>query len=182
MLVDLPRRIRWYLRPGLWIAARIAGREPVPARLLAHAPKLAVGAGVFEALAAGPAELERRLLAVARIAASVACGCPFCVDMNAATWKRAGLAPGELEALLNERPVGFLGYRDRLAAEYARVLSRTPIALDADLSEALVATFDAREMVVLAATIAQVIYWSRFNQGLGVPSAGFFDPAACKVG
>ncbi len=181
MLVEPPRRIPWYLRPGLWIAARIAGGEPVPTRLLAHAPKLAVGAGIFEALAAGPAEVEPRLLALARIAASVSCGCPCCVDMNAATWKRAGLSAGELNALLKEGDVGFLGDRERLAAEYARVLSRTPICLDGDLSKALLKVFQPRELVVLAATIAQVNYWSWFNQGLGVPSVRFFDPALCKV-
>jgi alkylhydroperoxidase family enzyme len=41
--------------------------------------------------------------------------------------------------------------------------------------------FSAREIVVLATTIAQVNFWSRFNQGLGVPAAGFFDETACPV-
>jgi hypothetical protein len=26
-----------------------------------------------------------------------------------------------------------------------------------------------------------VNFWSRFNQGLGVPAAGFFDERACAV-
>jgi len=26
-----------------------------------------------------------------------------------------------------------------------------------------------------------VNYWARFNQGLGVPSAGFFDESVCKL-
>jgi hypothetical protein len=30
-------------------------------------------------------------------------------------------------------------------------------------------------------TIAQVNFWSRFGQGLGVPAAGFFDESACPV-
>ncbi|HSO40065.1 MAG TPA: hypothetical protein VLT33_46375, partial [Labilithrix sp.] len=47
------------------------------------------------------------------------------------------------------------------------------------LRSELVACFRPREIVVLATTIAQVNYWARFNQGLGVPAAGFFDATVC---
>jgi hypothetical protein len=41
--------------------------------------------------------------------------------------------------------------------------------------------FSDREIVVLAATIAQVNYWARLNNGLGIPSGGFFDDRACEL-
>jgi AhpD family alkylhydroperoxidase len=168
----------------LWLAARMTGKDPLPARLLAHFPKGAVGAGVFELTAASaPADLDARSLAVARIVASAVAGCPFCVDMNAATWKNAGLEPAELRALI-ALDVGAwpaLGARESVAARYATALSRTPVEVDEALADALRERFTPREIVVLAATIAQVNYWSRFNQGLGVPAAGFFDEAACRV-
>lgn len=182
LVVEPPARAPWFLRPMLWIARRMTGKDPLPGRLLAHFPRGALGAGVMEVTAAGaPGDLDGRTLAAARIVASAVAGCPFCVDMNAATYTRAGLAREELDALLDldEARWPALGPRTALAARYARALSRTPVTLDATLVEELRAAFSAREVVTLATTIAQVNFWSRFNQGLGVPSAGFFVEEAC---
>ncbi len=184
LVVEPPARIPWILRPMLWIAARMTGKDPLPGRLLAHFPKGAIGAGALELAAAGaPGDLDGRTLATARIVASAVAGCPFCVDMNAATWKRAGLSPAELNALLRleEGAWPALGARENTAARYARALSRTPVTVDEPLAAELAAHFTPREIVVLAATIAQVNYWSRFNQGLGIPAAGFFDETACPA-
>lgn len=172
------------LRPFLWLARRLTGKDPLPGRLLAWFPKGAIGAGVFEACAAGaPGDLEGRVLAAARVVASAVTACPFCLDMNAATWRRAGLAGEELDALVHLRREAWapLGERVQLAAQYAEALSRTPIELSPPLTSALTAAFSPRELVVLATTIAQVNYWARFNQGLGVPSAGFFDESVCRL-
>ncbi|MBX7099875.1 MAG: carboxymuconolactone decarboxylase family protein [Myxococcaceae bacterium] len=182
--VPPPEAAPWFLRPMLWLTRRITGKDPLPARLLAHAPKAAVGAGVFELLAAGaPADLDGRSLAVARLVASVVGGCPFCVDMNAATWSRAGLTAGELALLLGDEQGRWpeLGLREAVAARYARALSLTPVEVDPALVAELTSRFSAREVVVLASTIAQVNFWTRFNQGLGVPAAGFFDERACAL-
>lgn len=168
----------------LWLAKKLTGKEPLPGRLLAHFPKGAVGAGLFELTAASaPGDLDARCLAVARIVASATSGCPFCLDMNAATWKRAGLSTSELPILVRPEPSRFneLGTREALAARYARALSLTPIELDPALRASMTEHFDARELVVLATTIAQVNFWTRFNQGLGVPAAGFFDQSVCKL-
>ncbi len=179
--IPLPRP-PWYLRPALWLARRITGKEPLPARLLTWFPKGAFGAGIFEATAAGGTDLEPRLLAIARIVASRVAGCPFCLDMNAAVWKRAGLAPGELRLLLGEtHGLATLGVREGLVARYADVLSQTPVDVPPQLVVELTAAFGAKEIVVLATTIAQVNYWARFNQGLGVPAAGFFDESVCRL-
>lgn len=168
----------------LWLAKRLTGKDPLPGRLLAWFPKGAVGVGVFEALAAGaPGDLDARSLATARIVSSAVAGCPFCLDMNAATWKRAGLSPGELTMLVHLRRADWasLGVREHLAARYAEALSLTPVVLSPELAHALTTVFSPRELVVLATTIAQVNFWSRFNQGLGVPSAGFFDESVCAL-
>ena len=181
-LIPVPPRVPWYLRPALWVTKRITGKDPLPARLLAWFPKGAFGAGVFEATAAGGGDLDTRLLAVARIVSSRVAGCPFCLDMNAATWKRAGLTDNELRLLVrDDADLSVLGAREALAAKYAHALSVTPVVVDAALVAELTAQFSPKEVVVLATTIAQVNYWSRFNQGLGVPSAGFFDESVCKL-
>jgi len=181
LLVPLPTKVPWWLRPGLWLTRRITGKEPLPGRLLAYFPKGAIGAGLFELTAAGEGDLPGRVLACARIAASLVCGCPFCLDMNVATWRRAGLVEGELRLLLEGSEPTALGQREAAAVGYAQALSRTPVELDAALREQLVRSFTPREVVILASTIAQVNYWSRFSQGLGVPAAGFYDGQACPL-
>ncbi len=185
-LVPPPARIPFVLRPALWIARRLTGKDPLPARLLAHAPKAAIGAGVLEMTAAhGPTDLDSRLLAIARIVASARAGCPFCLDMNAATHARADvrLTRAELDVLVACDRVGWESWptRERATALYALALSSTPVVLDPDLRVMLASAFTPREIVVLASTISQVNFWARFNQGLDVPAAGFFDDGVCAV-
>jgi AhpD family alkylhydroperoxidase len=180
-LIPVPSHVAWFLRPMLWVTRRMTGKDPLPARLLSYFPKGAVGAGLFELTAAGAGDLDARCLAVARIVASAVSGCPFCLDMNAATWKRAGLRADELPVLFGDGPWSSLGPREAVAARYAKALSLTPVRLDPELVQALELQFTARERVVLATTIAQVNYWTRFNQGLGVPAAGFFDESVCPL-
>jgi alkylhydroperoxidase family enzyme len=55
------------------------------------------------------------------------------------------------------------------------------VQLDEELASALRAAFSEREIVVLALTVGQVNFWSRFNQGLGISAAGFFDERACPL-
>jgi AhpD family alkylhydroperoxidase len=184
LVVQPPRHVPFFLRPALWLARRLTGKDPMPARLLAHFPKGAVGVGLFELAAPhAPRDLESRVLAVARVVASAVAGCPFCIDMNAASWREAGLTGAELEALLqvDRQRWEHLGPRERVAARYAEALSRTPVQLDEELASALRAAFSEREIVVLALTVGQVNFWSRFNQGLGISAAGFFDERACPL-
>ena len=184
LLVDPPARVPWYLRLGLWWARRAAGKEPLAGRLLAHAPRAALTAGIFELGAAhGPRDLGRRELAVARLVASAVSGCAFCIDMNAAGHRDAGLTRDELATLLglDAEHWSALGEREHAAALYAQSLSSTPVEVSRELQMAVRWRFSDREIVVLATTIAQVNYWARLNNGLGVPSAGFFDERACAL-
>lgn len=181
-----PARIPWRLRPLIWIAERMTKKPALPARVLAHAPKAALGAGLFELSAYSGAQLAKAdgalLLVIARLVASQTAGCPFCVDMNAAAALRGTLAQAQIERLIaNWRDAIFgLSVRAQLAAEYAHVLSATPVAVTETLLQRLQQHFTGREIVVLAHTVAQVNYWSRFNQGVGIPAAGFYADA-CAV-
>lgn len=174
---------RW-LRPLVWLAERIAGGPLPPARLLAMSPRQALGAGILELTAASaPRDLDPRSLAAARIIASLTAGCPFCLDMNAATWRRAKLSADDLSALLSADPLRWeaLGAREAAAARYAHALSLTPAHVSPALQAELRDLFSPREIVVLAATIAQVNMWSRFGEGLGVPPLGMAAAAQCPV-
>lgn len=177
--IDPPPRIPLLLRLGVWIAERVTGRRMLPARLLAWYPRTALGSGLLEALIADrDGRIDRRMLKLVRLAASFATACPFCVDMNQHRHREAGVSDDELRGLRERREPGeiaSLSDLERLAIRYARLASATPLRFDPAFVEELRAAFDERELVVLASTAAQVNYWARLCEALGVPSAGFGD-------
>jgi alkylhydroperoxidase family enzyme len=65
--------------------------------------------------------------------------------------------------------------RERLAIQYARLVSQTPLKFQPDFFEQLRQHFNEREIVILASTAAQVNYWARLIQSLGIPPAGFAE-------
>lgn len=178
-LVPEPPRMPLLLRLGVNISDRVTGRRMVPARLLAWVPRAAVGAGVMEALVAHE---PARLLRLVRLAASFTVGCAFCIDMNAHDRDREAVSDAELAALRDagaaDLAAVFPDARERLAVAYAHRVSLTPPDLPPAFTAELTAAFGERELVTLASTIAQVNYWARLNQALGVPPAGFTDVCA----
>jgi AhpD family alkylhydroperoxidase len=174
--IDPPASPPWLLRLLTWVAERIAGRRLLLARLLAWYPRAALGAGLLEAtIAHGEGRLDRRLLKLVRLAASFATACPFCADMNAHRHREAGVSDEELEALRSGAEPGAvasLSPPERLAIAYARLASQTPLRFPPGVVAELQRTFTERELVVLATTAAQVNYWARLVQALGVPPAG----------
>ena len=175
-LIDEPRKPNPILRLGVAVAERVTGRRMEPARLLAWYPRAALGSGVLESLVAHD-EPSPRLLKLVRVAASVTASCPFCVDMNSFEADAAGVTEAELRALQRseEDAVATFTPRERAAIAYARAISRTPLAFEPDLQSDLVALFTEREIVILATTAAQVNYWARTIQALGILPAGFCE-------
>lgn len=151
-----------------------------PARLLAWYPRAALSSGILESLVAHH-EPTDRLLKLVRITASVTSTCAFCVDMNGAEYDRAGLTDDEFAGLLAGTPeaVGTFDHRERLAIEYARRVSSTPLLFPGEFLDEVRESFSEREIVILVTTAAQVNYWARTIQGLGIPPAGFSD--SCPV-
>jgi AhpD family alkylhydroperoxidase len=178
--IDPPPRPPLLLRLGTRLAERITGKRLLPARLLAWYPRAALGAGVLEATVAHQdGRLDRRTLKLVRLAASFATACPFCADMNAHRHLEAGVTDQELEALRTQAgadTIPSLSALERLAVRYARLASQTPLRFPPDLVAELQRTFTERELVVLATTAAQVNYWARLVQSLGIPPAGFSAP------
>jgi AhpD family alkylhydroperoxidase len=160
------------MRPLVWIDERIALSTLMPARVLAWYPKAALGAGALEALISqGDGQADARVLKLVRLRASFALACPFCIDMNSSDLRAANITNEELEALQGRaelESVSTLSDRERLAIRYADGLSQTPVR--SPEANALQAAFTERELVVLASTVAQVNYWGRLIQGLGIPT------------
>jgi alkylhydroperoxidase family enzyme len=63
--------------------------------------------------------------------------------------------------------------RERMAIQYAKLVSQTPLLFPRSFIEVLKQHFNEREIVILASTAAQVNYWARLIQALGIPPAGF---------
>jgi alkylhydroperoxidase family enzyme len=170
-----PRRIAPPLRLGLWIAKRVSGEDTLVARLLTWYPKAAIGAGAMESLVAhDEGRVDERMLKLVRMTVSSVVDCPFCIGFNGREWQKQ-LTEEELAVVQGRQDasdVVTLDDAERLAIEYARALSATPIAVPRELGERLTEAFTEREIVVLATTVAQVGYWARVAQGLGCPGVG----------
>ncbi len=170
------RRLNPLVRLGIAVSERVAGRRLEPARLLAWYPRAALGSGVLESLVAHR-EPSKRLLKLVRVTASLTASCPFCVDMNSFEAEAAGVADAELRALQRgeENELATLTPSERAAIAYARAISSTPLLFDDSLRAELSRLFTEREIVVIATTAAQVNYWARTIQALGIEPAGFCE-------
>ena len=177
--IDPPVRTPIFLKLGIWISEKITGKRMLPARILAWYPKAAIGSGILEALVAHhDGKLDERMLKLVRMGASFAVACPFCVDMNSYDYQAVGITEDEVLVLrgkLEPDSVPTLLAREKLAIQYSRLVSQTPLKFYPDFIEQLKANFSEREIVILASTAAQVNYWARLIQALGIPPAGFSD-------
>ncbi|HSM24293.1 MAG TPA: carboxymuconolactone decarboxylase family protein [Anaerolineaceae bacterium] len=175
-----PKRIPIWLKIGLWITKRVTGKELLPPRLLAWYPKAAFSSGVMEGLVAhSDRNMSVRLLKLVRMQASFSAACPFCIDMNSQRFSEYNINTDELAAIQGLRPieeVASFSERERLALRYVRQISLTPLIFSDDLMQSIKESFNEREIVILASTAAQVNYWARLIQALGVPPEGFMEP------
>ncbi|PKN67762.1 MAG: hypothetical protein CVU54_16385 [Deltaproteobacteria bacterium HGW-Deltaproteobacteria-12] len=183
--INPPRKIPFYLKIGIWISRKVTGRDLLPARLLAWYPKVAISSGILEALVAHQdGNLDRRMLKLVRLQASFAVACPFCIDMNYHDYTDYGISREEILSLqsgIGTETIKTFSLRELLALEYARLISSLPLEFPQSFIEKMKASFSEREIVIIASTAAQVNYWARLLQSLGVPPAGFSDTCELKI-
>ncbi len=170
-----PARIPLILKLGIWFSEKLTGKIMLPARILAWYPKAAIGSGVMEALVAhADGQMNQRMLKLIRMTASYAVACPFCIDMNSYEYREVGISDEEADALHGDyEKIASFSENEKLAIAYTRVISQTPLKFHPELVERVKAAFTEREFVILASTAAQVNYWARLIQALGIPPAGF---------
>jgi alkylhydroperoxidase family enzyme len=107
---------------------------------------------------------------------SVKASCPFCIDMNAQEYAKLKITKQEIEAmqgLANMDDVDSLSDQEKWALKYAIALTKTPVEIPQVLLNGVLEAFTERELVILVTTVAQVNFWARLIQGVGVPPAGF---------
>jgi AhpD family alkylhydroperoxidase len=172
-----PERIPWLIKFMLWLVEKHLGKPLVANRILARYPKAFWGSGIMEALVArDEPEVPRRLLKLIRIYVSFLASCPFCIDMNANEYREIGLSDEELLALRGIKSfeeIGSISEGERAALEYVRCATSTPVAFTPEAIDRLRSRFSDRAIVVIASTCAQVNFWTRLIQSLGVQPAGF---------
>ncbi|MFM8368797.1 MAG: carboxymuconolactone decarboxylase family protein [Chloroflexota bacterium] len=170
-----PQKLPFLLRVGIRLSEKITGRMMLPPRILAWYPKAAIGSGIMEALVAHEdGRMDKRMLKLIRMAASYAVACPFCVDMNSYEHRKYGISEEEAQALRGDiEVVTSFSEREKLAITYTRLISATPLKFHPDVVEKVKSAFTEREFVILVSTAAQVNFWARLIQGLGIPPAGF---------
>jgi alkylhydroperoxidase family enzyme len=177
--INPPKNIPLILQLGIWFAEKTTGKQMLPARILSWYPKAAIGSGVMEALVAHEdGDIDQRMLKLVRMAASFATACPFCIDMNSHEHTSLGIDTREVTGLRGQvdlQDIESFSSRERLAIQYARLVSQTPLKFQPDFIERLRQHFNEREIVILASTATQVNYWARLIQALGIPPAGFSE-------
>ena len=173
--ISPPSKIPLFLRLGIWLSEQVTGRLMLPPRILSWYPKAAIGSGVMEALVAHEdGRMDKRMLKLIRMSASQAVACPFCVDMNSHEYLKYGITDEEVKSLRGDvENVSSFSEREKLAISYTRLISATPLKFHPDVVEKVKAAFTEREFVILVSTAAQVNFWARLIQGLGIPPAGF---------
>jgi AhpD family alkylhydroperoxidase len=175
--VNPPRRMPWLIRSMLAIVERRLGKPLIANRILAWYPKAFWGSGIMEGLVAHEEpEVPKRLLKLIRVYVSFLASCPFCIDLNAKEYRESGISDEEILALRGLRrfdEVASIGAGERAALEYVRCATSTPVAFAPEVIGELRSRFSERAIVVIASTCAQVNFWTRLIQALGVQPAGF---------
>ena len=175
--IEPTKKIPFYLRIGIWFAERTARKEMLVGKLLAWYPRAAISSGILESLIAHHEPgIDERMLKLIRLQVSFAAACPFCIDMNSHANTEQGITPDEIAALRGQvepESVKTLTPRERIAIEYTKRISQSPLKFPQPLIEQLTANFIERDIVIMATTAAQVNYWARLIQALGVPPVGY---------
>jgi len=181
--IQPPRRFPFLLRLALFLVERKLGRQLLANRILAWYPKALVGSGIMEALIAhDEPEVPRRLLALIRVSTSFLVSCPFCIDLNSRDFPGKGLSEEEMRGLQGLIPldgIASLDPREKAALRYVECICSTPLSFTPEVINGMREHFTERGIVIVASTCAQVNFWARLIQSLGVPPAGF--SAECAI-
>ncbi len=177
--VDPPAPIPLLLRALLWAVEKRLGRKLLANRILSWYPRALIGSGIMEGLVAhDEPEVPRRLLGLVRIYTSFLVSCPFCIDLNSRDFERKGITESEMRALQGKVPQDLtptFSAKEKAALRYVACMCRTPVEFTTEVIQNVRDSFSPRGLVILASTCAQVNFWTRLIQSLGVPPAGFTE-------
>jgi AhpD family alkylhydroperoxidase len=164
----------WYLRPLFRYQRRKYGAILESALVWARSPKLFLGVAVLYGMIdrkSSPIDPAMRSLVTVRV--SQINWCPFCVDLNSATLLERGASLEKIQALKGWRESSLFDDRERVALEYAEVVTRSDQDVDEDLFARVHRFFDDDAITELTGLIAFQNMSSKFNGALAIPPQGF---------
>ncbi len=169
----------WYLRPLFWLQRRHYGQVLQPGLLWGRHPGLFFGvAFLFGRLSRRKSALTPALRALVCVRVSQMNHCPFCIDINGASYLAAGGAQADkLLALAEWRVAPCFTEPERQVLTYAESMTDSRQGVDDAQFSHLRQHFDDDGLVELTALIAFQNMSSKFNAALAVPPQGF-----CRLG
>jgi uncharacterized peroxidase-related enzyme len=163
-----------WLRPFFASQKRRYGQVLLPGLLWARVPRL------FAAVALLYGMLDRKSSPVAAVLRSLVTvrvsqlnGCRFCMDINATTLTQRAGSAAKARALERWRDSDLYDDRERVALEYAEVMTITIERMSDELMARLKRHFSDDAIIELTALIAFQNLSSKFNAALDVPAQGF---------
>ena len=164
----------WFIRLFFWKQKRSYGKVLEPGLLWGRSPWVfAALALLYGALNRRGSPLDPALRSLVTVRISQINHCAFCVDVNAATLEKRGVAAEKIQALHRWRESGDFTAAERAALDYAEAVTRTGEAVTPAMAAALTEQFDEDQRAELTGLIAFQNMSSKFNAALEVPPQGF---------
>jgi len=169
-----PSRYPWFVRAFFWKQKRSYGKVLKPGLLWGRSPWVfAALALLYGALNRKSSPVEPALRSLVTVRISQINHCAFCVDINAATLMKRGVAPAKVEALQGWRDSPLFDDRERSALDCAEAMTRSDRRVDDALFARLKRHFGDDALVELTGLIAFQNMSSKFNCALDIPAQGF---------
>ena len=164
----------WFIRAFFWKQEKTYGKVLEPGMLWGRSPWVfAALALLYGALNRKGSPLDPALRSLLTVRVSQINHCAFCVDINASTLLKRGVATEKLEALHNWRASGLFDDLESDALEYAEAMTYSDREIEDTLVSRLRTHFDDDALVELTGLIAFQNMSSKFNSALDVPAQGF---------
>src|SRR4030095_11474030 len=167
------RQAPWHLRWFYGVMRKMFGKDFTPAKIQMRLPSLVWGGIAMEAALGRKRLVSLRYLQLGKIRAAARIGCPFCVDVNSAVGRKAGLSDEKLRAVPGN-DLTPLNDTERLVIELADALTQTPSDISDDLYARLRNQFSEEQLMQLGAQITFENYRARWNRIFNVESDNLY--------
>lgn len=164
----------WFIRAFFWKQRKTYGKVLEPGLLWGRSPWVFASlALLYGALNRKRSPLDPALRSLVTVRVSQINHCAFCVDINAATLLKRGVALDKVEALHEWRKSRLFNDLERDALDYTEAMTYS----DREVTDAFVSRLkshiDDDALVELTGLIAFQNMSSKFNSALDVPAQGF---------
>lgn len=163
----------WYLRLMFMWQKHKYGQEIIPAKIWGNEPILLRRfISLFRAFERKSSPLPADLRALITVLVSQINWCEFCIDFNSARVLKLGDYQNKLEDLKNFQESSVFSDSEKIALEYAKVVTDSNTQVDNELFSRLQKHFSDQQIVELTGLIAFQNMSSKFNAALDIEAQG----------